>query len=756
MGNTGSKFKKSERIERLWKRSTDLSKSGKRNVYVDNPEFLVYHWSGHSAGFSPATGEMALSEDQRINLGDHNCRVDTGKPFPYLEDMPSRREGFEYSATNWARDYIFFLDHSPAEVYPDETIVGEFHWQLDEARKFIYPEEVTEMGFELRQKGAGGTSLAHTCPDLSIGLKKGWRGLLEEVTASKKKWLSYGNRKKIAYLEALEGVVGAIIGFTGRHAKRAKDLAAGEKDPEQKERYLQVAANMQQLTEGAPETFQQAVQWIQLFQVVERMNGHGNGYGRLDMLLIDFYRRDLEAGRITRDEARDILAELYLKYGGNYFSFGGRDREGKDATNEISWIGLEAYDMIGGYNHLGLMWHPDMDPAYYAYGCQVLTRHGCGVPTLVNYDVMRDSELYSGYSYEDAWNVSYSGCQWYCSVGAEYSDHDLNSFVLPIPLQRAMEYAEEEKVEEFEDFWRIYAREVQVTAEALAEFKNRVYKWQDRVWPEMVTTLCMKDTIERGEDVTSIRGPHNSFTSVNVLGVPNVVDSLYAIKRVIFEEKRYTMAELNRAIAKNWKDCEVMRQVMLNQEKFGNDLEGVDQMYVRVAENIRDTMEAQRNIKGFHFRASLFQYMGHTYAGPLIGATPDGRFAEEPIAHGCNPMHGRNTEGITATANSLLKVPFREYQGGSLQIEMQPKFFDGKENKSSYIENFAKAFMKKGGIQINFNIIDLDKLKKAVDDPENPAYADIVVKVTGYSAHFVVMDHEFRKEFVSRVNYESL
>lgn len=751
-----SKFVMDKRIAKLWKRGTDLAKNGKRNVYVDNPEFLVYHWSGHSAGFSPATGEMALSDDQRINLGDHNCRVDNGKPFPYTEEMPSKKNGFEYTAENWAADYVFFLDHSPAEVYPNETIVGEFHWQLDEARRFVYPEEVLELGFDLRQKGAGGTSLAHTCPDLSIGLEKGWSGLLADVQASKEKWIGYGNEERASYLGALEEVVKSIIRFTLRHSERALELAAVETDSEQKALYEKVAVNTKQLAEGKPETFEQAVQWIQLFQVVERLNGHGNGYGRLDQLLIDFYKRDVEKGILTRTSARNLIAELYLKYGGNYFSFGGRKADGSDATNEMSWIGLEAYDMLGGYNHLGVMWHPDMDPKFYAYACDVVTRHGCGVPTLVNYEILKASELYSGYSEEDAWNVSYSGCQWYCAIGAEYSDHDLNSFVLPAPMQRAMKIAEKENIQDFEEFWKVYEREVKVTADAFVEFKNRVYKWQSRVWPEMVTTLCMKDTISKGLDVTAIGGPHNAYTSVNVLGVPNVVDSLYAMKRVIFEEKKYTMAQLNAALATNWKGQEVMRQTMLSQEKFGNDLDGVDAIYVRVAKNIHDTLQAERNIKGFNFRASLFQYMGHTYAGPIIGATPDGRYAEEPIAHGCNPMHGRNTNGITATAKSLLKVPFRKFQGGSLQIELQPKFFDGKENRGGYIEKFSRAFMKAGGVQINFNVIDLEKLKKAVDDPKNPDYQDIVVKVTGYSAHFVVMDHEFRKEFVSRVNYESV
>lgn len=751
-----SDFIATPRIARLWKRSTDLSKGGKRNVLVDNPEFLVYHWSGHSAGFSPATGEMALEDSERINVGDHNCRVDIGTAYPYAKEMPSKVEGFEYSAFNWAKDYAFFLDHSPAEVYPDEIICSEFHWQLDEARKFVYPPEVTDLGFELRQLGAGGTSLAHTCPDLSIGLNKGWTGLLSDVKASLEKWKALGNEERINYLQAQVLVVEAIIRFTRRHADKATELAGKETDQAQKILYQKIAVNMLQLATGKPETFEQAVQFIQLFQVVERINGHGNGYGRLDQLLIDFYRKDIADGTLTKEEARNLLAELYLKYGGNYFSFGGRNEDGSDATNEVSWVGLEAYDMLGGYNHLGVMWHPDMNPAYYTYACDVVTRHGCGVPTLVSYDVMRDSELYSGYRYEDAWNVSYSGCQWYCAVGSEYSDHDLNCLVLITPMLRAIDVAEKESINDFETFWQIYEQEVEKTAAALVHFKNKVYEWQSRVWPEMVTTLCMKDAIEKGLDITAIGGARNAYTSVNVLGVPNVVDSLYAIKRVIFEEKKYTLSNLKKAIANNWEGDEIFRQIMLKQEKFGNDFDGVDAIHIRVADNILKTFATKRNIKGFNFRPSLFQYMGHTYAGPMLGATPDGRLAQEPVAHGCNPMHGRNTEGITATAKSLLKVPFHKYQGGSLQIELQPKFFDGRERKGEFIEKFSKAYMKNGGIQINFNVIDLEKLKQAVEEPENPEYADIVVKVTGYSAHFVVMDKEFQKEFVARVNYEAV
>ncbi len=755
-GPRARRFVADPRIQRLADRSHDLAKSNRRNVYVDNREFLVYHWSGKSSAFSPATGEQALGDDERVNLGDHNCRVDVGIPYPYVSEMPSKKDGLELTAENWAKDYAVFLDHSPAEIYPDETIVGEFHWQLDEARFYRFPDEIYDMGFALRELGAGGISLAHTCPDLGIGLKLGWGGLLEKVRANRARFEGYGAADRVEYLDASERVVSAIVRFVEKHAARARELAAAEADPAQKRLYENIAANCAAIATGAPATFEQAVQWIQFFQVVERINGHGNGYGRLDQLLIDFYRRDTAAGVLTRDQARDLIAELFLKYGGNYFSFAGRNRELKDATNEVSWVGLEAYDMIGGYNHIGVMWHPEIDPAYYAYACDVVSRHGCGVPTLINYDVLRASELYSGYSEEDAWNVSYSGCQWYCAVGNEYSDHDLNCLVLVKPMQRAMDIAIRDGIADFESFWRVYSSEVDRTATALVAFKNKVYEWHPKVWPEMVTSLCMHGPIERGRDVTDSPSVNNAYTSVNVLGVPNVVDSIYAIKKVVFEERRFSMAELKEAMDANWQGFEKIRQVMLNQGKFGNDLDGVDEMYVRVADQVLDTLEQKRNIKGFTFRPSLFQYMGHTYAGPMLGATPDGRRAEEPLAHGCNPMHGRNVAGLTATANSLVKVNFSKFQGGSLQIELQPKFFDGKDNIGDFIEKFSRTYMEQGGVQINLNVIDLAQLQDAIVHPDKPEYQDIVVKVTGYSAHFVLLDREFQKEFVARVNYREI
>jgi formate C-acetyltransferase len=363
---------RSERLRRLAERRDRLGREGRRSNFVDNPEFLVYHWSGVGEGFAPPTGEQAVTG--RINVGDNNCRVALGIPFPHAAAMPSRVAGLENDVLNWARDYAFFLDHHPCEVHPDEEVVGEFHWQLDEARCFRYPPEVQAAGFAARRAGAGGICCAHTCPDLSIGLELGWGGLLRKVRTRKECHQANRNEPATRYLAAQELVVGSIQRWIRRHAETAAGLARTA-PAELARHYRVVATTCAAIVSEPPRTFLQAIQWIQFFQLAERIVAHGNGYGRLDQLLVGFYRRDLAAGQMTREQARGWIAELFCKYGGNYFSVGGRDRQGRDATNELSRVILEAYDLNGGDNNLGVMWHAAIDQPFFNYAakCSVAT-----------------------------------------------------------------------------------------------------------------------------------------------------------------------------------------------------------------------------------------------------------------------------------------------------------------------------------------------------------------------------------------------
>ena len=752
-----SQFKPNDRLKQLIGRRDWLTQNHKKDLYCDNAEFLIYHWSGKSETFAAATGDNAASEEERINIGDHTCRVDVGGPFPYLDEMPSKVHGNEPTVTSWAADYAFFLRHSDAEVYPHEQIVGEFHWQLDEARSYKYPGSHAELGHKARELGAGGFSLAHTCPDLAIGLKLGWGGLLDKVRASRGKHAAYGNAKSVEYLDASEQVVLSVIDYVQRHATQASMLATQTDDANLKANYELVAANCANIAQKPPSTYHEALQWIMLYMIVERINGHGNGYGRFDQLLNPFYQADKAAGRIDRERARELLAEWYLKYG-PHLSYGGRREDGSDATNEMSWIGLEAYDMVGGYNQFGVQWHSDMDPEFWAYCNDVVARHGCGVPALLNNDVMVGSQLRTGFPEAHARNTSYSGCQWYCIPGREYQDQDVNCIVLIAPMQRAMNLAIEQNVETWDEFWAIYCHEVDRTSDAFVDFKNEAYKYHAQLWPEMITSLCSHGPIEKGRDLTDFDSVDYNYPSVNVLGVPNVADSMYAIKRGCFDEKKYTLQQLHDACTSDWtgEGEEVMRQYFLNLPKFGNDEDSVDAMAVEISEQVRETTEAKHCIKGGHFRPSLFQFQGHTVAGPYLGATPDGRKRAEPLAHGMNPMHGRNTEGLLATANSFTKLDFNKYQGGSLQIELHPSAFGGYDSRGDMMQQFSDVFFAQGGVQINLNVFDLDELRDAYENPETTEYDHIVVKVTGYSAHFTKMDRQFQKEFLERVNYTKL
>ncbi|MGC9349874.1 MAG: pyruvate formate lyase family protein [Anaerolineae bacterium] len=717
------KFVQSPRIQKLAQRSRELAISGKRRLGTEEEP-----------------------------LGDHACWIHIG-PFPKLDEMPSRVNGYEATGESWGRDYAFLVDNFPVEIHENERIVGEIHWEMHMVRQYEWPESVKEVGRWADELGASGYSSLHTCPDLAIGLTQGWDGILERVKASRRKYLDLDNQPKASYLHGLQMICESVMRFIHRHADKARELAQTESDPWQKATYLRIAECCDHIAEHPPRTYYEGVQWLHFAVMMDRVVGHGNGYGRLDLYLIDLYRKSKAAGELSDEEAREYLAEMFLKLRGQFFSLGGRDAELKDATNEMSYVVLEAYDLIGDYNNLGVMWHPDIDQDFYNYACDVLARHGQAIPVLVNFDMMREAELRSGIPEEDAWKVVYSGCQWFCIPGKEYCDQDVNSYNMLAPMKRTIAGAIERGIDDFESFYALFEEELTTTAKALRTWKNAQYELLGSLWPEMFTSMNSHGPIERGIDMVDNRGVDYQFTSVNILGIPNVADSFHAIKKLVFEQKRYTLAEVQEAVDANWAGREPMRQRFLNQDKWGNDLDEVDALFVRITESLARVLAEQINLRGHHFRASLFHFQGHV-TPEKHGATPDGRLAHEYLAHGINPQVGRATNGLLATANSIAKVDQRKFQGGTMQIELQPRFFDGKEDIGSYIRNFSEVFFRKGGIQFNLNIMDLKKLEDAMDHPENPEYQNIIVRVTGYASRFICLSRAYQKEFVERMNFE--
>ncbi|MBQ4322056.1 MAG: hypothetical protein IJC35_07430 [Oscillospiraceae bacterium] len=696
--------------------------------------------------------------------GDHRCWLNIG-PFPKMEELPSVKNGYKMTAEQWGEDYEFMLDNMEPHIYPCETVVGEIYWEMiclrtcgpsgwtmapnaDEIRAKI--EKANELG--------GGTSAyGHTCPDPEILLKKGFGKLLEEIRANIKKYTDLCNERRARYLRGLEHVCLGCIHYIERYADLAEKLAAEATDADEKARFEKIAACCRNVSVNAPKDFYEAVQLLQFAILFDRATGHGNGYGRMDLYMYPFYKAGIEDGTLTRESAREYIAEMYMKLRGQFFSFGGRLEDGSDATNEMSWVALEAYDLVGDYNNLGVMWHSDMDPDYYDYACDVLARHGECIPVLINWDIMHDSILRSGVPQSDAWKVVYSGCQWYCLPGLEWCGHDTSSINVVRPMLRALKRAAADDVADFETMYDYYEQELHVTMQAFQEAEAAIDRVRGEAQPEMFTSLISHGPIERGIDMTGPRGVDYQNTSLNICGIPNVGDSFLAIKKLVFDQKKYSLQEVVAACENDWADNEIMRQRFLNQPKYGNGLSEPDDMYVRVATSMQEVAEGYVNQRGGQpMRPSLYAFMTHLEGKDTFPATPDGRHNGEVLAHGINPQAGASKRGLIPMANSASSADMRRFQGGSIQVDIQPKFFDGKENRYAYIRDFSAGFFKNGGMQLNIHIMDLKKLEDAMDHPEKPEYRNLVVRVTGYCARFITMSRAYQEDFISRVNYSSM
>ena len=698
------------------------------------------------------------------DYGDHRCWLNIG-PFPKMDELPSTKQGYRMSSEQWGEDYRFMIENMEPHIYPCETIVGEVYWEIGLLRpcgttgwkQAPNADEIGKLMDEALELGGFPNAYGHTCPDVEILLKQGFDGILERIRSSLKLYTDLDNKRRASFLRGLEHVCLGCIRYIEKYAELAEQLAREPGESDEKERFRRIAKSCRNIAHKAPADYYEAVQTVHFAILFDRCTGHGNGYGRLDQYLIDFYRAGIKDGTLTREAAREMIAEMYMKLRGQYFSFAGRLEDGSDATNEMSWVALEAYDLIGDYNNLGVMWHPDIDRDYYDYACDVLARHGESIPVLINWDLMYESELRSGIPASEAWKVVYSGCQWYCIPGQEWCGHDTSEIDMVKPMMRALKRAAEGGADDFESLYAMYEEEFHRTMRAYQAAEAAIDRVRGESQPEMFTSLIAHGPIERGLDITAPRGVDYQYSSLNILGIPNVADSFTAIRELVYEKKMFTIREVYEACMNDWADNEIMRQRFLNQPKYGNGLSEPDEMFVRVCNSTQEIAEGYYNQRGGQpMRPSLFALMSHVEKRAQIGATPDGRHAGEALAHGINPQVGCSKRGLVPLAKSAASVDMRKFQGGSIQVDIQPKFFDGKEDRFSYIRDFSIAFFRQGGQQINLHIMDLSKLQDAIDHPEKPEYRNLVVRVTGYCARFITLSRDYQEDFVARVNHANM
>jgi len=730
-----------ERFENIKKRRAKISAFS--TSMFDKPAITLGGYKLDVGG-----GIYDQNKAEFVEVGNQDAQVTVDYPFP--GKFPSLEKNQIVSdPISWAEDFSSFLKAWPIEIEPYELIVGDGHWFTWnlKGRKFLNATKLAFLRKKANDLGADGGGWGRVCPDFKIGFSLGYAGILKKIEKYYDKFQQQGKEKEVEYLKASKMSCKAISALIKEYAKKAKSLFEREKDIEIKKIYKKVAKACENICTNPPANFYEALLWINFYALISRSAvGLCGGLARIDMVLKPFYDKDIESKRITKEEAQELVAEFMLRRP-LWYSIGGRDKNHKDATNEVSWLFLNACDMFQGFMNLGFLWHENINKDFFRRACEILIKKGEGTPMFMNHDVMIKSEINYGIKKEDAWNVAYTGCAWYAIPGKEYRAGDNAGINLSKCLMNALDLAYKVNIGSFDELWNLFTIEVEEAFKALKDLMDEQYEQVPKIWPEIPHSFLTYGCIEKGRDITNLGAEYNMPT-IQAMGLSNTSDSLVAIKKKVFDDKAFSLDDLQKALKNNFIGYEDVREYLLNCPKFGNDDDEADNMAIKVINLFRETMSKYKTRDGFSYRPALWSHVGHVYSGKIIGAMPDGKKAEEPLAQGPNPMHGRNINGVTATARSMSKLKPEKLLECPYQLELDPSFFDSAVDKVKLMEDVLTSCFKMGLVQIQGNIFKVETLKEALKKPDE--YHNLLVRVTGFSAHFVGLDRKTQEEIIGR------
>jgi pyruvate formate-lyase/glycerol dehydratase family glycyl radical enzyme len=575
----------------------------------------------------------------------------------------------------------------------------------------------------------------------------------------------------------------AAIAFANRYAARARELAGRASTPERKEELLEIARVCERVPEHPARTFREAVQGVYFIHLISQIESGGNSIslGRIDQILYPYYEADLAAGRITPDEARELLALLFVKTneiwnvleeafipGGEgtegkttqNVTVGGMDARGDDATNALSMLGLDAFAEVRTVQpNVGVRLCRESPEAFVMKAVQYAKD---AVPLhFFNDEAIVPALVRAGHTLEDARDYGVVGClepsaqgKSFCSTFAvQFNGIKCLEFALSNGIDNIFGYpagietGDPAAFASFDDLWRAYDRQMVHFLGQMVKGMAALDQAVAELVPSPFASAMIDGPLDRGLDLTRGGAVYNA-TGVQLMGFSNVADSLYAVKKAVFEDRRCTMAELAGWLSDDWQDAEPRRRFFLEKvPKYGNDADAVDAMAAKVMAHFCDCLGPLRNYRGGAFWPGVFSVGFHLAFGSFTGATPDGRGAGDILGNGITPSNGRALRGPTAVMNSVTKLPLVMATNG-VNLNMR---FSGKRLDPAILKALIDGYFRKGGVQVQFNMIDSDVLRDAQAHPER--YRDLVIRMSGYSVTFVDLSDTAQNEIINRMEY---
>jgi len=582
----------------------------------------------------------------------------------------------------------------------------------------------------------------HATLDYRRILREGFVGFRDRVREKLASLAPHEDGKRRDLYQALAIVVEGIERLIRRSAEQCARIAAATTGDE-RARVQRLRQAFEQMLIGPPKDFYQALQYVHFFNAVD---GFDN-VGRLDQYAYPFYRRDVERGLIDEQGAVALLAELFDIWGANLHwqvVIGGQDADGKDASNELTRLAMEARRLVNRPRPSLSLRVSSRTPDELLVKAFELLKDGLGQPAFYNDDLYVRALQGIGVKKEDAAEFVFGGCsETHIAGKSAIRDMSLNVAKALEELLKGnrlrfdgktlqVEKFEPEAFGSFHSLLEAYKRQAEAFVDVFVHCRNRLQQVVAHLQPALVRSVFISDGLDKGLSNTE-GGVEYNHGMVDVYGIPNVANSLFAIKRLVFEKRLVSMRELCSALERNFQGCEELRRLCLSEPKYGNDCDEVDQVAREVADHVFAYIQTHRLWNGGIYYGFCASAPGvHVAAGLTTGATPDGRLAGTPLANSMGPVQGTDTSGPTAMLKSVT----------SSRRMFAP------ENHAAMI-SLIRTYFKLGGMQLQFTVVDRDTLRDAMEHPER--YRNLFVRVSGYSARFVDLPREFQEEIAERV-----
>jgi len=625
----------------------------------------------------------------------------------------------------------------------------------------------------------------HICPDSALWLKMGPLGIMNQAQEK----LKTCEESQKEFYECVVLVMQGACTFMKRYHDMIMENIDEVEEPYQQS-LRTVANNCLNLTKRPPETFHEAVQSLWFLFVLLHMESNASSFspGRMDQYLYPYYQKDIESGKISMEDALDILECLWLKFNqivylrnqnsAKYFAgfpigfniaIGGEDENGNDTYNELSLLCLQCqYDLGLPQPNLSVRLNRNSSHELMQKAIEVVSK-GSGMPQFFNDEAIVHALMELGIEKKDALNYAIVGCVELTTHGNNLGWSDAAMFNLNKALELTLNHGKclltDEQIgldlggldtyQTFEDLEKAFQQQIDYFIDKMMQCEVIVEKAHQDCLPTAFLSSVIDDCLENGLDVTKGGAKYN-LSGIQMIQIANLADSLAAMKQLVYDDQVIDAKELLAALQSDFKGYEIIQTMLLNKvPKYGNDVEWVDRLGAKWAEYFRSRMKDYTNYRGGPYHTGMYTVSAHVPMGENVGASPDGRNALTPLADGgMSPVYGRDLKGPTAVLKSVSRLNNSlTTNGGLLNMKFLPEFFETKNGMNKF-ENFLRAFVDLKVPHIQFNVVRREDLEDAQIRPQ--LHKSLTIRVAGYTAYFVELAHKLQDEIIERTTYDNI